>query len=87
MNLQWFLASNNNWYSFWSGFGSCLTEFAILAVVFRKVNCSVTGCWRLGLHHVNGTQRHVCLKHHPVRSKDNPLTAADVAAEHREANR
>ena len=51
---------HGNWYDFWSGFGSDLSELALLAGVFHMVNCHEKGCWRLG-HHVNGTV--VCHKH------------------------
>lgn len=42
------------WYNFWSGFGSDIGELAIVAALYRHVNCSTKGCWRLG-HHINGT--------------------------------
>lgn len=66
------------WYNFWSGFGSDLAIFASVFAVsyntFRKHNCHVKGCWRIGLHPVRGTDHIVCRKHHP---NDSP-SASDV---------
>lgn len=55
-------------YGFWSGFGSDLGEFAIVAGLVnlaRRHNCHVKGCWRVGRHPVEGTRFIVCAKHHP----------------------
>lgn len=69
---NWFLTatgSNNTsgvQYGFWSGFGSDLTEFAILGAIFstyRHHNCSVKGCPRLSHHEVEGTTFKTCHKH------------------------
>ena len=54
------------WYGFWSGFGSDLTEFGLIAVFWHKFNCHTKGCWRVGIHKVNGTPFVVCRKHHPT---------------------
>jgi hypothetical protein len=43
-----------------------LTYFAIFVVAYRKLNCHAQGCWRLGLHHVEGTPYITCRKHHPT---------------------
>jgi hypothetical protein len=51
---------SGKWYAFWSSFGACLTYFAIFAVVYRKLNCHAKGCWRVGLHHVEGTPYITC---------------------------
>lgn len=64
-HFAWFLSGTSTWYVFWSGFGSCLTEFAIIGVVFRKINCHTRGCWRIGHHHIEGTPYTVCRRHHP----------------------
>lgn len=56
------------WYNLWSGVGSDLGEITILAAViglFRKHNCHVRGCWRLGKFPLDGTPFIVCRKHHP----------------------
>ena len=67
-------------YLFWSGIGSDLGELAIvggLYGIYRKSNCEVHGCWRLG-RHATAAGQHVCRRHHP----DGPLTAAAVRAAH-----
>ena len=72
------------YYGFWSGFGSDLGEIAIiggLIGIYRKHNCHVKGCWRVGRHPVDGTTFVVCRPHHP----DEKPTAADVATAHRKA--
>jgi hypothetical protein len=65
------------YYGFWSGFGSDLGEVAIvggLLSVYRRHNCHVHGCWRVGRHKVAGTDHVVCRRHHP----DGPLTHRDL---------
>lgn len=52
-------------YAFYSGIGSDLMEFAMLATAWHKLNCHVEHCYRLGLHHVEGTPYTTCRKHHP----------------------
>lgn len=68
------------WYGFWSGFGSDLAELAIiggLVTVYRRHNCEVHGCWRLGRHRTEAGHM-VCRRHHP----DGHLTAEAVRAAH-----
>ena len=70
-------------YGFWSGFGSDLSEFAIVAglvTVVRRHNCEVHHCWRLGRHQT-AAQHNVCRRHHP----DDHLTAEQVHAAHQES--
>lgn len=53
-------------YGEWSGFLSDISEFLILGGViglYRKHNCHVKGCPRIGKHPVG--QYVVCKKHHP----------------------
>ena len=85
--IWWHLGLSNNgpWYAFWSGFGSDLAEFAIVGVVYRKVNCHDARCWRIGLHHVEGTPYTTCRKHHPVI--DAPVRAAHIHAAFHRAKR
>lgn len=66
-------------YGWWSGIGSCLTYLAIFVVAYRKLNCGVTGCYRLGFHHVDGTTHITCKKHHPT----NGVTAEQIHTAHR----
>jgi len=78
------------YYGFWSGAGSDLSELSIpitLTVVFsawyRKNNCEVYTCWRLGKHDTAAGHT-VCRKHHPdedVRNKRR-ITHAHVIALH-----
>jgi hypothetical protein len=60
------------YYGFWSGFGSDLTEFAIIGTIatgvyqlIRKYNCHHPGCWRVGNHPAAGGQFSLCYRHHP----------------------
>ena len=77
---------NSRWYLFWGGFGSCLTELAIVGFIWRKINCHAKGCWRVGLHHVDGTPYITCKKHHPVIPGSRAVTAQQIAHEHRLAH-
>jgi L-aminopeptidase/D-esterase-like protein len=59
--------SGSSYYGFWSGFGSDITEFAILFSlihVFRHANCHTKHCLRFGKP-VDGTPYRACHKHHP----------------------
>ena len=60
------------YYGFWSGFGSDLTEFAVIGTIatgvyqlVRKYNCHYPGCWRVGNHPAAGGQFSLCYIHHP----------------------
>jgi hypothetical protein len=60
------------YYGFWSGFGSDLTEFAIIGTIatgvyqlVKKYNCHYPGCWRVGNHPAAGGQFALCYRHHP----------------------
>lgn len=54
-------------YLAWSGIVGCFTYLSILGVVIRRLNCSVTGCYRPGYRRVLGTEYTVCGHHHPGR--------------------
>lgn len=84
--MGWFLhylgldSGSGTSYLWWSGFGSDLAELAIvggLITVYRRHNCEVHRCWRLG-RHVTAAGQHVCRRHHP----DGHLTADQVRAAH-----
>ena len=66
-------------YSFWSGIGSDIGEFAIAAVLWRHINCPVKGCWRPAVRKVPGTDHRACGKHHP----EGPLTHIRLLADHK----
>jgi len=72
---HWFLSvtgTNNSsglWYGFWSGFGSDISEFAILGsifVVYKHHKCA--SCWRIGRIKVAGTPYKTCHKHSTIES-------------------
>ncbi|MDE2469867.1 MAG: hypothetical protein KGL35_14290 [Bradyrhizobium sp.] len=66
-------------YGFWSGAGSDITELALiggLIAAYRKHNCHIKGCWRIGKRNVDGTSLIVCHKHHP----ENPPSLSDLGA-------
>jgi hypothetical protein len=66
-----FLGTTNGsgrWYLWWSGMFSNLTIFAALIVFYRKHNCHVHGCLRIGTHKAvdrDGVEHVVCRTHHP----------------------
>ena len=62
----------DQYYNFWSGFGSDLGEATLISAVaigvytgVRKVNCHTKGCWRIGRHPLEGTPYVLCRHHHP----------------------
>jgi len=62
----------DQYYNFWSGFGSDLGEATLISAVaigvytgVRKVNCHTKGCWRIGRHTLEGTPYILCRHHHP----------------------
>ena len=60
--------ASGRFYAFWSGFGSDLSELALVAAlvaVVRKHTCHVRRCWRIGHHPLDGTPWTVCRRHHP----------------------
>jgi hypothetical protein len=70
-------------YNFYSGFGSDLAEITIiggLVTIYRKHNCEVKGCHRLG-RHTTDAGHHVCRRHMPGGAP----THADVLRAHRRA--
>jgi hypothetical protein len=76
------------WNMFWSGFGSCLSEFAILGggvAAYKRYTCHVDHprfCWRPGVHPVAGTPFKTCRRHHPAIP--DRITAAHIAEAHAE---
>lgn len=63
---------NSPEYLFWSGAGSDLAYLSFLGagiVLYRKHNCQVKGCPRIGRHEYTepdtGVKRLLCWRHHP----------------------
>lgn len=52
-------------YNFVSGPLPNITLIAAALAILRRHNCHAKGCWRLGVHPVDGTSYIVCKKHHP----------------------
>ena len=56
-------------YSFWSGIGADIGQLALIGGaigLYRKHNCHVHRCWRMGKAPIEGTPWIVCHHHHPV---------------------
>jgi len=70
-------ADSGHFYGPTSGWLGLLTYLGAPAVLFRKHNCHVRRCWRLG-HHPAGDYL-VCRRHHPLVHHKAPR-AVDVAA-------
>jgi hypothetical protein len=68
------------WYLWWSGVGADLGILGAVAGAYRRMNCEVHGCWRLGRHATAAGHR-VCRLHHPL----DKITPDVVAAAHEEA--
>jgi hypothetical protein len=66
-----FLGTTNGsgrWYLWWSGMFGNITIFAAIVLFYRKHNCHIHGCWRVGRHaatDANGVEHIVCKHHHP----------------------
>ena len=59
---------SGGYYGFWSGFGSDISELAIvggLISLARTHNCHVKGCWRIGKHPTADGLYKFCSLHHP----------------------
>lgn len=57
---------SGRWYGWWSGFGSDISEFAIIGALWHTFNCHDPGCPRLGRHVTMEGGVHVrrCARHH-----------------------
>lgn len=75
--LQYFFGfsagdGNGSHYLFWSGAGSDLAYMSFLAggiALYRKHNCRMRWCWRIGHHPftdpTDSVMRLLCWRHHP----------------------
>lgn len=84
-DLWWFWNPAGHWAVFWGGIGSCIGEFAIFGVLWKKLACHSTGCHRIGLHHVEGTPYICCKKHHPA-VPNKGASAEHIAKAHESAS-
>jgi hypothetical protein len=76
LNVLGVTDGGGRWYLWWSGMFSNLTIFAGMVVFYRKHNCHVHGCLRIGTHKAvdaNGTEHMVCRTHHPDLAKKHRL--------------
>lgn len=78
----------DEYYNFWSGFGSDLGEATLISAVcvgvytgVRKVNCHTKGCWRIGHHQLDGTPYILCKHHHPS-VPNHGATHQEILAQH-----
>jgi hypothetical protein len=63
--MNWFWNESGHWYTFWSGFGASLSEFAIIGFVWTHFTCHAKRCFRPARHVVEGTAFKTCRRHHP----------------------
>jgi hypothetical protein len=83
--MRWFGLDDPGapFYLFWSGFGSDLSELALLGGIFgvaRHHNCHVKGCLRIKTYPVVGTPYKACKRHHPALP--DVITAKHIKAAH-----
>ena len=77
---------NSPQYLFWSGAGSDLAYLTFLGgavAIYRKHNCQMKGCLRIGRHEFqdpkDSVKRNLCWRHHPdIASRQ--LTKSRIAA-------
>lgn len=71
---------SGGWYLWWSGPCADLGLLGGALTLYRRHNCEIAGCPRLG-RHITAAGHRVCRTHHP----DGPLTVSDVHEAHRQA--
>jgi hypothetical protein len=85
-SAEWFLrytgadAESATWYGFWSGFGGAIPDFLILGSIitlYRRHNCHVKGCLRLGKP-VDGTPYLACPQHHPAHEGNKRSVSQEI---------
>lgn len=77
---------SGRWYGFWSGFGGDVAILgSILAspiLLYRKHDCGVRWCWRLGRHEFKepdtGIVHMLCRKHHPEHPGRKAITSTEL---------
>lgn len=87
-----FLGTTNGsgrWYLWWSGMFGNLTIFAAVIIFYRKHNCHMGRCWRLGRHSAvdaNGVEHVVCRHHHPDLGREFLLKPHHLVSQARAAD-
>lgn len=69
-----------------SGIIGDLALLSVVGVVFHRLNCHQTKCWRIGVHRVEGTPFITCRRHHPLLTTG-PITAEHIHRAHHEHRR
>jgi len=89
--FHWFLyitgVTNLLWYNWWSGIVGDLALLGGFAMLYKKLNCHVRGCYRIGLHHVANGKYTTCIRHHPDMGKNHVITPEVVAKAHKQYNK
>ncbi|MDQ1747151.1 MAG: hypothetical protein QOD07_1414 [Frankiaceae bacterium] len=68
LNVLGVTDGGGRWYLWWSGMFGNLTIFAAVGIFYRRHNCHIHRCPRLGHHaavDANGVEYLVCRRHHP----------------------
>lgn len=82
VHIWWITSSaTNSFYGIVSGWLGDLGLLVGLVMYYRKHNCHVKGCPRLGKHSVGDGSLIVCKKHHPLHH-DTRITPEHVQFHH-----
>ncbi|MCW2543934.1 MAG: ybjD [Frankiales bacterium] len=76
LNVLGVMDGGGRWYLWWSGMFGNITIFAALVMLYRRHNCHIHRCWRIGRHtavDANGVEHVVCKTHHPDLGKGHQL--------------
>jgi hypothetical protein len=73
--------ASGRWYLFYSGVGADLGIIGAAYGLYRRHNCEIHHCPRLG-RHVTAAGARLCRRHHP----DGPLTVEQAHSAHVEAS-
>lgn len=83
---HWFLVASGSLntsgtqYGFWSGFAGDIFLFTAVFTWYWHHSCHANGCFRIGLHKVDGTPYTVCRKHHPSMKARGEVTLEHIRA-------
>jgi hypothetical protein len=76
---------SGRWYLWWSGMFGNITIFAAVAIFYRKHNCAIHHCLRLGRHAAvdeRGVDHLVCRRHHPDIDDSRRLQPEHLVGQH-----